>query len=65
MVPTTEDLEVLLAWEAEELSLGQVCHLVNMDPVAVREMREEILARVRSRWGKWRDSNPPSPVLDQ
>lgn len=54
-------VEVLLAWEAGELSEGQVCHLLATDPVTARLVRERIVAAALRRWERWRACNAPSP----
>lgn len=56
-----EVLEALLAWQHEVLSEGQVCRLLDMAPVDVREALMEAIVAVQIRWAKWRESNPPSP----
>lgn len=40
-VTEIENLQVLLAWEAGELSEGQVATVLKMDRVSVRELRRE------------------------
>jgi hypothetical protein len=54
------ELEVLLAWQHEDLTEGQVCHLLDLAPVDVREKLQEAVANAQIRWAKWRGYNPPS-----
>jgi hypothetical protein len=51
-------LAVLLALEAGELSSGQACALLGVDPLAVRVMRAAAVVEARRAWGAWRAANP-------
>lgn len=44
--------EIVAAWQAGELSEGQAASLLGYtpDPVALREFRDDIVARCHSRW---------------
>lgn len=52
-------LESLVAWQAGELSEGQVCASHRLDPLAVRETTQNAITVAQERWKEWRADNPP------